>query len=188
MSIDTELSDFNWHYLSQYGKIKFYAAGRFWDAMTFDKAPINPYRLACEFYARNGFSFAPDDFYRQGNRMRYKCIDALVEENPEKLSDVGQHLYDGWLGAKKALEAQRAKEPQLPKIEPPTPTPPPVVVEEPKELPKVQVPDPLKKPFPTTKVIATVLAILVGASAFLPPPWNFVAAGVFKLLQAAMGG
>jgi hypothetical protein len=63
-----------------------------------------------------------------------------------------------------------------------------VVVEEPKKLPEVLTPKPPKTPFPTGKVIATVLAILVGASAFLPPPWNFVAAGVFKLLQAAVGG
>jgi hypothetical protein len=188
MSLDTELSDFNWHYLSQYGKIKFYAAGRLWDAMTFDKAPINPYRLACEFYARYGFSFSPDDFYRQGNRMRYKCIDDLVKENPSQLSDVGQMLFDGWLGFKKNLDAQRSKEPKLPTIPPPPPTPPPVVVEEPKKLPEVPTPKPPKTPFPTGKVIATVLAILVGASAFLPPPYSFLASALLKLLQAAFGG
>jgi hypothetical protein len=185
MTIDTELSDFNWGYLSQYGKIKFYASGRFWDAMTFDKATIDPYRLACEFYARHGFSFSPSDFYRQGNRMRYKCIDALVEENPSQLSDVGQMLYDGWVGYKKKLDADRAKEPELPKIEPAPPMPP---KEEPKELPKVQTPKPPKNPFPTKRVIAAVIGILVTASAFLPPPWNLLAAGAFKLLQAAMGG
>jgi len=186
MSLDTELSDFNWHYLSQYGRIKFYVAARFWDAMTFDKAPINPYRLACEFYARHGFNVEAKDPYVEGNRVRYKSVDDLVKENPEKLSDVGQMLFDGWLGFKKNLEAQRSKEPKLPTIPPPPPEPP--KVEEPKKLPEVPTPKPPKTPFPTKRVIATVLAILVGASAFLPPPYSFLASALFKLLQAAAGG
>lgn len=195
MTIDTELSDFNWHYLSQYGKIKFYAAGRFWDAMTFDKAPIDPCRLACEFYARNGFSFTPSDVYRQGNRLRYKCIDALVEENPEKLSDVGQMLYDGWLGYKKKLEADRAKEPELPKIEPPPPTPPPVVVEEPKpKLPEVRLPqEPKKNPaawLVKFSVWFGIVSTVVGAVAWFVPgakPWVAVIVPVIQAILKAFG-
>jgi hypothetical protein len=157
--------------------------------MTFDKAPIDPYRLACEFYARHGFNVEAKDPYVEGNRVRYKSVDDLVKENPEKLSDVGQMLYDGWLGFKKNLDAQRAKEPKLPTIPPPTPEPPPVVVvEEPKKLPEVQTPKPPKKPFPTGKVVLTVIGILLTASAFLPPPWNFIVHGALQLLQAAMGG
>jgi hypothetical protein len=192
MTIDTELSDFNWHYLSQYGKIKFYAAGRLWDAMTFDKAPINPYRLACEFYARYDFSFSPDDFYRQGNRIRYKCIDDLVKENPEKLSDVGQMLYDGWLGFKKNLEAQRSKEPKLPTIPPPPPEPP--KVEEPKKLPEVKVPkEPKKNPAPwlvKASVWFGIVSTVVGAVAWFVPgakPWVAVIVPVIQAILKAFG-
>jgi hypothetical protein len=192
MSLDTELSDFNWHYLSQYGRIKFYVVARFWDAMHFDKAPIDPYRLACEYYARHGFNVEAKDPYIEGNRVRHKSVDDLVKENPEKLSEVGQMLFDSWLGFKKNLDATRAKEPELPKIEPPPPTPPKELpkVEEPKKLPKIELPQEPKTPstFPWKRVLSVAFGILVTASAFAPPPWNFLAAGLFKILQAAMGG
>jgi hypothetical protein len=184
MSLDTELSDFNWHFLSQYGRIKFYAAGRFWDAMHFDKAPINPYRLACEFYARNGFTANPDDFYTEGNRVRYRSIDKLVQENPEKLSDVGQMLFDSWLGFKKNLDSTRAKEPELPRIPPPNPMPP--------SLPKIQLPQE-KKPRPEwvvkSSVWFTVLTpVMLVASYFIPPPWNLVAKALLEVLKFLLGG
>lgn len=170
MTIDSELSDFNWHFLSRYGRIKFYVAARFWDAMTFDKAPIDPYRLACEYYARHGFSVEAKDPYIEGNRVRHKSIDALVAENPAKLSEVGQMLFDSWLGFKKNLEASRAKEPQLPKIEPPPPTPPPVVVE-PAKLPEIRLPQEPKAPTKTPwKLIATILAGVALVLKFTPAP------------------
>ena len=187
MTIDTELADFNWHFLSQYGRIKFYVAARFWDAMTFDKAAIDPYRLACEFYARHGFAVEVKDPYIEGNRVRHKSVDDLVKENPEKLSDVGQMLFDSWIGFKKKLDADRKKEPELPRIPPPPPEPPKV---EPKpSLPEVKIPqEPSKSTFPWKRTLAVAFGILVTASAFLPPPYNFLAAASFKLLQAAMGG
>jgi hypothetical protein len=186
MSLDTELSDFNWHYLSQYGRIKFYVAARFWDAMTFDKAPINPYRLACEFYARFGFNVEAKDPYVEGNRVRYKSVDDLVKENPEKLSDVGQMLYDGWLGFKKNLDAQRAKEPKLPTIPPPNPEPPPVVVEEPKKLPEVPTPKPPVAKKPPWKLIATILAAVAFGLKFTPVPALVIGIvdAIVKILQA----
>jgi hypothetical protein len=171
MTIDSELSDFNWHFLSQYGRIKFYVAARFWDAMTFDKAPIDPYRLACEFYARHGFSVTAKDPYIEGNRVRHKSVDDLVKENPEKLSEMGQVLYDGWLGFKKKLDATRAKEPQLPKIEPPPPEPPKVEPEPKPSLPEVKLPQEPKAPTKTPwKLIAAILAAVAFALKFSPVP------------------
>jgi hypothetical protein len=137
--------------------------------MTFDKAPIDPYRLACEFYARHGFSVTAKDPYIEGNRVRHKSVDDLVKENPEKLSEVGQMLFDSWLGFKKNLEAARAKEPQLPKIPPPPPEPPPVVVVENPKLPEVRLPQEPKPPAKTPwKLIAAVLAAVAFALKFLP--------------------
>jgi hypothetical protein len=189
MTIDTELSDFNWHYLSQYGRIKFYVVARFWDAMHFDKAPIDPYRLACEYYARNGFSANPDDFYIEGNRVRYRSIDKLVQENPEKLSEVGQMLFASWLGFKKNLDATRAKEPELPKIEPPPPEPPKELpkVEEPKKLPKIELPQEPKAPTKTTwKLIATIAATVAVVLKFTPVPAFVIGIVdmIVKILQA----
>jgi hypothetical protein len=190
MSLDTELSDFNWHFLSQYGRIKFYVAARFWDAMTFDKAPIDPYRLACEFYARHGFNVEAKDPYVEGNRVRYKLVDDLVKENPEKLSDVGQMLYDGWIGFKKKLDAQRSKEPKLPTIPPPNPEPPPVVVEEPKKLPEVPVPkEPKKNPAPGLvkfSVYFGMIATAAGAAAFFFPQAKPIVAIVVALVQSIL--
>jgi hypothetical protein len=172
MIIDTELSDFNWRYISQYGRIKFYVAARFWDAMTFDKAPIDPYRLACEFYARHGFAVEAKDPYIEGNRVRHKSVDDLVKENPEKLSDVGQMLFDGWLGFKKKLDADRKKEPELPRIPPPNPEPP---KEEPKKLPTIELPQDKKETKTPWKLIAAVVAAIAFGLKFLPIP-GFIAA------------
>ena len=189
MTIDTELSDFNWHFLSQYGRIKFYAAGRFWDAKQFDKAPIDPYRLACEFYAIYGFNVSPDDFYTEGNRVRYKSIDKLVQENPVKLSEVGQMLFDSWLGFKKKLDASRAKEPQLPKIPPPPPAPPPVVVVENPKLPEVRLPQEKKNPAPTLVKFSVwfgILATAAGAASFFFPQAKPIVAIVVALVQSIL--
>ncbi len=179
MGIDSELSDFNWHFLSQYGRIKFYVAARFWDAMTFDKAPIDPYRLACEYYARHGFNVEVKDPYIEGNRVRHKSVDDLVKENPEKLSDVGQMLFDSWLGFKKNLDADRKKEPELPKVEPPPPTPPKELpkVEDPKpSLPEVKVPNPPVAKKTPWKLIATIVAAIAFGLKFLPVVPAFVIA------------
>ena len=185
MTIDTELSDFNWHFLSQYGRIKFYVAARFWDAMTFDKAPIDPYRLACEFYARHGFNVEAKDPYIEGNRVRYKSVDNLVKENPEKLSDVGQMLFDSWLGFKKKLDADRKKEPELPRIPPPPPMPPKV---EPKpSLPEVKIPqEPKAKTKTPWKLIATIVAAVAFALKFTPVPAFVIGIVdmIVKILQA----
>jgi len=189
MGIDTELSDFNWHFLSQYGRIKFYVAARFWDAMTFDKAPIDPYRLACEFYARYGFNVEAKDPYIVGNRVRHKSVDDLVKENPEKLSDVGQMLFDSWIGFKKKLDADRKKEPELPRIPPPNPEPPVVVVVEPK-LPEIKLPQEAKKnPAPALVKFSVwfgILATAAGAAAFFFPQAKPIVAIVVALVQSIL--
>jgi hypothetical protein len=184
MTIDTELADFNWHYLSRYGSLKFFVAGRFWDAVYFDKSPIDPFRLACEYYARHGFTAEAKDPYVVGNRVKYKSVDELVAENPAKLSDVGQHLYDGWLAFKKALDAKRGKEPELPKVEPPMPVPP---VPEPKPLPEIKIPQP-KKPRPEWLVkfslIFGALSSAAGVIAWFYPPMKAYLMAIVPLVQA----
>jgi hypothetical protein len=215
MTIDTELSDFNWRYLSQYGRIKFYVAARFWDAMTFDKAPIDPYRLACEFYARHGFAVEAKDPYIDGNRVRHKSVDDLVKENPEKLSDAGQMLYDGWLGFKKKLDADRKKEPELPtKIELPPPEPPKTLPkpkvdpwathpnspskpmpnpEKPKGLPEVKVPQEKKNPAPWLvrfSMIFGIVSTVAGAVAWFYPPikvWLLAIVPIVESLLKMLG-
>jgi hypothetical protein len=188
MTLDTDLSDFNWHYLSQYGRIKFYVVARFWDAMHFDKAPIDPYRLACEYYARHGFNVEAKDPYIEGNRVRHKSVDDLVKENPEKLSDVGQMLFDSWLGFKKKLDADRKKEPELPRIPPPPPEPP--KVEEPKpSLPKIELPQEKKNPAPALVKFSVwfgILATAAGAASFFFPQAKPIVAIVVALVQSIL--
>ena len=189
MGIDTELSDFNWHFLSQYGRIKFYVAARFWDAMTFDKAPIDPYRLACEFYARYGFNVEAKDPYIVGNRVRHKSVDDLVKENPETLSDVGQMLFDSWIGFKKNIDASRAKEPELPKIPPPPPMPPKVEPVPKPSLPEIHLPQEKKNPAPTLVKFSVwfgILATAAGAASFFFPQAKPIVAIVVALVQSIL--
>ena len=189
MTIDTELSDFNWHYLSQYGRIKFFVSARFWDAMTFDKAPIDPYRLACEFYARHGFAVEAKDPYIEGNRVRHKRVDDLVKENPETLSDVGQMLFDSWIGFKKNIDASRAKEPELPKIPPPPPMPPKVEPVPKPSLPEIHLPQEKKNPAPALVKFSVwfgILATAAGAAAFFFPQAKPIVAIVVTLVQSIL--
>jgi hypothetical protein len=155
--------------------------------MHFDKAPIDPYRLACEYYARHGFNVEAKDPYIEGNRVRHKSVDDLVKENPEKLSDVGQMLFDSWLGFKKKLDADRKKEPELPRIPPPPPEPPKA---EPKpSLPKIELPQEKKNPAPALVKFSVwfgILATAAGAASFFFPQAKPIVAIVVALVQSIL--
>jgi hypothetical protein len=135
--------------------------------------------LACVWHIKNDFGRKIDPVFS------VEEIYAASKKEGWLPGDLARVVHACWLGY--VAEKQREQTDPI-VILPPTPAPPPVVVEEPKKLPEVPTPKPPKTPFPTKRVIATVLAILVGASAFLPPPYSFLASALFKLLQAAMGG
>lgn len=103
--------------------------------------------------------------------VRWKLNDApvILPPNPEPPKEMPNP--DPW-----------AAHPNMPqKPEAPTENP---------KLPEITLPqNPKEKsPVPWKKILAVAFGILITASAFLPPPYNFLAAGLFKLLQAAAGG
>jgi hypothetical protein len=131
------------------------------------------------------------DPYIEGNRVRYKSIDKLVQENPAKLSDVGQMLFDSWLGFKKKLDASRAKEPELPRIPPPPPAPPKVEPEP--SLPEVKFPQEKKNPAPWLvrfSMIFGIVSTIAGAAAWFFPPvkiWLLAIVPVVETILKLLG-
>ncbi len=164
---------FNYWLASNYWHDAPNIASRFWDC----DHNCDWSLLACVWHVKNDFGRKIDPVFSVGE------IYAASKKEGWIPGDLARVVHACWLGY--VAEKQRAQTDPI-VILPPPPEPP--KVEEPKKLPEVPTPKPPKTPFPTKRVIATVIGILVTASAFLPPPWNFVAAGVFKLLQAAMGG
>lgn len=175
--INTEISDFNLHWLPQFGAVKFLVAGR-----CFDVAPDRWEGMACEWYARHGFQELKDDRYLTETAVRFKSVDALAAEKPMQVSNLGSHLYDSWM-ARKAELAKNRKEP----IEPPNPLPP-TKPEEPKDEPKPQ-PKP-EEPKPKSKIpwktIATVLSAISFALTFFPVPGivKEIITWIVKILQS----
>lgn len=178
--IKTDVSDFNLHWLPQFGPVKFLVAGR-----CFDAAPDRWEGMACEWYARHGFQELKDDRYATETAVRYKSVDALAAEKPMQVSALGSHLYDSWM-ARKAELAKNRKEP----IEPPKPLPP-TKPEEPKDEPKPQ-PKP-EEPKPKSKIpwktITAVLSAISFALTFLPVPGivKEIIGHIVKILQSIPG-
>lgn len=168
MPINTDLSDFNYRFLSDFGHVEFLVAGRFLDAVEIDGALVEWDRLACEWYAEHGFKEIPDDKYIVGNRVRYKSVDALIEKNPSQLSDLGQVIYDRWLGVKKHVDRTRNKEPVV-VIEPPPPVPTPPAPPAPVKPPKPSAPS---RPSPIIVKIGVYMGLIttaIGVAAFFTP-------------------
>jgi hypothetical protein len=189
----SSVSDFNLHFVSQYSSRSFLVAGRFFD-LTKDWE-----RLACEWYGRKGFRELKNDRYigqlpDGRDAIRYHSVDALVLENPERLSDIGQHLYDSWLGIKANLAKHRSEPPVVilpPPQEPPMwepdtkPVPKPVELPPKKEEPKKHRPEWQIKFGVWLTVLTPVVAI---ATIFLPPPWNMLGKAIFEAIKLLIGG
>lgn len=178
----TELSDFNLHFLPQFGRVRFLVAGR-----CFDLAPDRWEALACEWYARNGFSEIKGDAYISGMGYRFKSVDTLVAESPLAMSPLGQHLLDSWQARKKELEKNRI---EPPKPVPPPPKTPPIEPEAPSEPSKQQngdVQQPKRKvPW---KLFAAVLAAVAFGLKFTPVPGLVILAidYIVKILNSIPG-
>jgi hypothetical protein len=97
-------------------------------------------------------------------------------------------LFDSWLGFKKKLDADRKKEPELPRIPPPPPEPP--KVEEPKpSLPKIELPQEKKNPAPALVKFSVwfgILATAAGAASFFFPQAKPIVAIVVALVQSIL--
>ena len=178
----TDLSDFNLHFLPQFGRVRFLVAGR-----CFDLAPDRWEALACEWYARHGFSEIKGDAYISGMGYRFKSVDALVSESPLTMSPLGQHLLDSWQVRKKELEKNRI-DPAKPV--PPPPNTPPIEPEPPSEPSKQQsgdVQQPKRKvPW---KLFAAVLAAIAFGLKFTPVPGLVILAidYLVKILNSVPG-
>lgn len=177
--IGTDVSDFNLHWLPQFGSVKFLVAGR-----CFDVAPARWEVLACEWYARHGFQELKGDRYVDGNMVKYHSVDILAAEEPLNVSTLGSHLYDSWQ-ARKAELAKNRKEP----IEPPKPLPPtkPDPIPEPKPQPKPE--EPKKNPSPGLVKFGVWFGILasgLGVASFFYPPLKPIVAFVVPLVKALL--
>jgi hypothetical protein len=166
---------FNYWLASNYWHDAPNIATRFWEV----DAKCDWSLLACVWHIKNDFGRKIDPVFS------VEEIYAASKKEGWLPGDLARIVHACWLGY--VAEKQREQTDPI-VILPPTPAPPPVVVEEPKKLPEVPTPKPPKTPFPTGKVVLTVIGILLAASAFLPPPWNFIVHGALQLLQAAMGG
>jgi hypothetical protein len=194
--MNTELSDYWMHFISEYGRNSVHIAPRFYDI-----APNDWLRLTSVYYSRFGMKHPPkDDAYigklpgTDRDVMRSHRADAIVLENPA-MDDMAKFFYDTWLAKKAALEKNRNKEPdtvilpppQEPPMWEPEPKPEPKPVELPpkKEEPKKQRPEWQIK----TGVWLTVLTPIAAlGTMMLPPPWNIVGKALFEALKLLIGG
>jgi hypothetical protein len=183
----SNVSDFNLHFVAQYSSRSFLVAGRF-----FDLSP-DWERLSCEWYARHGFVELKNDRYvgqlpDGRDAIRHHSVDALVLEKPEKLSEIGQHLYASWLGIKANLAKHRTEPPVviLPPKNPPMPEKPKPVELPPQEpAPKKQRPEWQIK----TGVWLTILTPIAAlGTMMLPPPWNVLGKALYEVLKLLIGG
>jgi hypothetical protein len=149
----TELSDFNLHFVSLYSSRAFLVAGRFYDL-----APDRWEKLACIWYARNGFFELKNDRYLTDIMLRFKSVDALVAEEYPEMTPTSQQLYDQWIGIKAKLAKQRSDDPI--KISQPKPTPTPLPIPD-----KIPEPEP-KETKPKKKLNIKLLVAILGAVAF----------------------
>lgn len=162
----------------------FLVAGRF-----FDLAPDRWEMLSCEWYHRNGIYELDGDKYLTETMVRYRSVDAMVNEKNFELAEPARLLYNEWVEKRGVILDNDTSKPPI-VITPPPPAPPPVVVEP--EEPKLEEPKPekpKKKSMFTFKNIAMiVIGIGIPVSALFPPPYNLIAATVFKILQSVVGG
>jgi len=150
-------------------------ASRFWDA----DPKCDFALLASVWHSRNDFGRKLDPVFSVQN-----ILEASRKPNFE-VGEIARVIHATYLGY--LADRERQKSDPIIVIKPPPPMPP---VDPKPSLPEVKIPQEPKPPstFPWKRVLSVAFGILVTASAFAPPPWNFLAAGLFKILQAAMGG
>lgn len=183
---NTDVSDFNLHFVSLYTSRAFLVAGRIYDL-----CPDDWSRRACIWYARNNFFELPGDRYLTDTAVRFKSVDALVAEVDPKMTPTAQHLYDQWLGIKKKLEESRKDKP-VP-IEPPKPTPTPLPIPdpipEPKPEPTPEPEQPKKNPPPSLVKFGVWFGILasgLSVAAFFYPPLKPIVTFVVPIIKALL--
>ena len=198
--MNTDLSDYWMHFVSEYGRNSVHIAPRF-----FDIAPDKWERLTSIYYSRHTFKKPPEDDAYIGplpatgrQVIRSHRVDAICMENPP-MDEMATFYYDSWMLKKAHLKKQREAEPQI-RIEPPKPEPPPQPKPKPVELPPKEEPkkqeEPAKKQNPDPWIVKTGVwvgilgSVATVVSLFVPQAKPFVVAivAVLKGIISALGG
>ena len=168
--------DFNRWFCSEYHKKATLIACRFTDL---DHA-CDYALLSCQWHLKNAYGLKPDPIFS------VEEIFSASKKPDFQIDPAARVMHACWLGYVRWKKDDSLPPPVV--ILPPNPEPP--VVADPPKLPTIELPQEpkAKSAFPWKRTLAVAFGVLVTASAFLPPPWNLLAAGAFKLLQAAMGG